>query len=202
MCLFQIAIIIYLPAGQSRSMFGSMASAGDLGIIPCAISWLYKGIAEHREKGSRFSVRMSALAVSATKPGAKAHDLLATMASGELPPLSASSKQPRLIALLLPFSRVEFFSTTESDDSPGMYFNVGGPVELRAPTMERAALYLDMALSQISNHAYAPATVFTLHVYQYNLEQGKREYKLVNNEGNERIQTLSLQCPADGAGCI
>lgn len=69
-------------AGQSRSMFGSMASAGDLGIIPCAISWLYKGIAEHREKGSRFSVRMSALAVSATKPGAKAHDLLATMASG------------------------------------------------------------------------------------------------------------------------
>ena len=64
-------------------MFGSMASAGELGIIPCAISWLYKGIAEHREKGSRFSVRMSALAVSATK-GSKAHDLLATMASGEL----------------------------------------------------------------------------------------------------------------------
>lgn len=63
-------------------MFGSLASA-DLGVIPCAISWLYKGIAEHREKfGSRFSVRMSALAVSA-KPGSKAHDLLAAMASGE-----------------------------------------------------------------------------------------------------------------------
>lgn len=70
-------------------------------------------------------------------------------------------------------------SIAESDDSPGMYFNVGGPVELRAPTMERAALYLDMALSQISNHAYAPATVFTLHVYQYNLEQGKREYLIL-----------------------
>lgn len=71
---------------------------------------------------------------------------------------------------------IAFAYYSESDDSPGMYFNVGGPVELRAPTMERAALYLDMALSQISNHAYAPATVFTLHVYQYNLEQqGKRE---------------------------
>lgn len=66
-------------------MFGSMTSAGELGIIPCAISWLYKGIAEHRDKfGSRFSVRMSALAVNATKATAKAHDLLASMASGEL----------------------------------------------------------------------------------------------------------------------
>lgn len=60
-------------------MFGSMGGVADLGIIPCAISWLFKGISEHREKfGSRFSVRMSALAV-----GSKAHDLLAGMASGE-----------------------------------------------------------------------------------------------------------------------
>lgn len=58
-------------------MFGAM-SAAELGIIPSAISWLYKGIAEHREKfGSRFSVRMSALAITS-----KAHDLLAGMASG------------------------------------------------------------------------------------------------------------------------
>lgn len=52
--------------------------------------------------------------------------------------------------------------------------------------MERAALYLDMALSQISNHAYAPATVFTLHVYQYNLEQGKL------SGGRSRLHLISL----------
>lgn len=66
-------------------MFGSVASSGELGAIPCAISWLYKGINERRQKsGSRFSVRVSALGVSATKPGASSKDLLAAHKTGEL----------------------------------------------------------------------------------------------------------------------
>jgi kinesin family member 26 len=64
-------------------MLGSVASSNDLGAIPCAISWLYKGINEKRTKsGARFSVRVSALGINATKPGSSAKDLLAALATG------------------------------------------------------------------------------------------------------------------------
>lgn len=64
-------------------MLGSVASSNDLGAIPCAISWLYKGINEKRQKsGARFSVRVSALGINATKPGQSAKDLLAALATG------------------------------------------------------------------------------------------------------------------------
>jgi kinesin family member 26 len=65
-------------------MVGSIASPSDLGIIPCAISWLYKGINEKRQKsGARFSVRVSALGVNATKPGTTSKDLLESHAAGK-----------------------------------------------------------------------------------------------------------------------
>jgi kinesin family member 26 len=64
-------------------MLGSVTSTNDLGAIPCAISWLYKGINEKRQKsGARFSVRVSALGINATKPGSTAKDLLAALATG------------------------------------------------------------------------------------------------------------------------
>lgn len=77
-------IFFLLPfAGQNRTMLGSVASSNDLGAIPCAISWLYKGINEKRQKsGARFSVRVSALGINATKPGSSAKDLLAALATG------------------------------------------------------------------------------------------------------------------------
>lgn len=72
-----------VSAGQNRTMLGSVASSNDLGAIPCAISWLYKGINEKRQKsGARFSVRVSALGINATKPGSSAKDLLAALATG------------------------------------------------------------------------------------------------------------------------
>ncbi|XP_055710122.1 kinesin-like protein CG14535 isoform X2 [Phlebotomus papatasi] len=135
----------YPGAGQSKSMMGSINGAGDLGAIPCAISWLYRGINERRQKsGARFSVRVSALGVNATKPGSTSRDLLAAHA-------------------------------TESDESPGVYLRddfLGGPTELRAPTAERAALFLDTALAGRAtghNSPLEPALIFTLHVYQYSL---------------------------------
>lgn len=60
----------------------------------------------------------------------------------------------------------------ESDESPGMYLRddfLGGPTELRAPTAERAALFLDAALAGRTSSIYEPALIFTLHVYQYSL---------------------------------
>ena len=46
---------------------------------------------------------------------------------------------------------------------------LGGPTELRAPTAERAALFLDAALSGRVGGVYESALIFTLHVYQYSL---------------------------------
>lgn len=65
-------------------MFGSVTTAGDLGAIPCAIAWLYKGIHERRQKsGSRFAVRVSALSVSATDPKTSSRDLLEAHKTGK-----------------------------------------------------------------------------------------------------------------------
>lgn len=76
-----------------------------------------------------------------------------------------------------------FFLTRliESDESPGVYLRddfLGGPTELRAPTAERAALFLDAALVGRGQSPYDPALIFTLHVYQYSLA-GKGGGKLV-----------------------
>lgn len=66
-------------------MLGSVTASSDLGAIPCAITWLYKGINEKRTKsGARFSVRVSALGINATKPGSKSKDLLAPLATGKI----------------------------------------------------------------------------------------------------------------------
>lgn len=48
---------------------------------------------------------------------------------------------------------------------------LGGPTELRAPTAERAALFLDAALAGRPQSGLEPAMIFTLHVYQYSLSR-------------------------------
>lgn len=81
---FIFSIFSFSHLGQSRTMFGSVTPSNELGAIPCAIAWLYKGINERRQKsGTRFSVRVSALGVSATKPSTTARDLLAAHATGK-----------------------------------------------------------------------------------------------------------------------
>ncbi|XP_055540135.1 kinesin-like protein CG14535 isoform X2 [Wyeomyia smithii] len=167
-CLLSLG---YPGAGQSRTMFGTLASApSDLGAIPCAIAWLYKGINEKRQKsGARFSVRVSALGVNATKPGSSSRDLLAGHA-------------------------------TESDDSPGMYLRddfLGRPTELRAPTAERAALFLDLALAGRAQGSsnLEPALIYTLHVYQYSLS-GKRGVE----GGRSRLHLIDLGGCANRSG--
>lgn len=55
----------------------------NLGIIPCAISWLFKLINERKEKtGARFSVRISAVEVWGKEENLR--DLLAEVATGSL----------------------------------------------------------------------------------------------------------------------
>lgn len=79
----KLTLIVICFPGQTKTMFGSLNSGNELGAIPCAISWLYRGINEKRQKsGARFSVRVSALGVNATKPGSQSRDLLAAHATG------------------------------------------------------------------------------------------------------------------------
>jgi len=67
-------------------MVGSPEAANTLGVIPCAISWLFRGINEQKQKtGARFSVRVSAVEVLQQSGGTSQQlkDLLAGHANGK-----------------------------------------------------------------------------------------------------------------------
>ncbi|XP_054264553.1 kinesin-like protein KIF26B isoform X1 [Macrosteles quadrilineatus] len=132
-CLFCFG---HAKLGKTQTMLGTPDSASSLGIIPSSISWLFRGIAEQKQKtGARFSVRVSAVEISQ-----QLKDLLVGHAN-------------------------------ECEQSPGVYLRddplqLQNYSELRAPTAEKAAFYLDSALA-----ARAPQThfLYTLHIYQYSV---------------------------------
>ena len=62
-------------------MIGLDNNAQNLGVIPCAIAWLFKLINDQKEQtGARFSVRVSAVEVTGKQETLK--DLLADIAAG------------------------------------------------------------------------------------------------------------------------
>ncbi|XP_039199266.1 kinesin-like protein KIF26A isoform X2 [Crotalus tigris] len=148
----------HVKLGKSYTMFGKDNSTQSLGIVPCAISWLFKLINERKEKtGTRFSIRVSAVEISGKDENLK--DLLAEVATGSL----------------------------QDGQSPGVYLRedpicgtqLQNQSELRAPTAEKAAFFLDAALAARStskpeceeedrrnSHMF-----FTLHIYQYRMEK-------------------------------
>ncbi|XP_042117169.1 kinesin-like protein KIF26A isoform X1 [Peromyscus maniculatus bairdii] len=154
-CIFSFG---HMSLGKSYTMIGKDSSPQSLGIVPCAISWLFRLIDERKERmGTRFSIRVSAVEVCGHDQSLR--DLLAEVASGSL----------------------------QDTQSPGVYLRED-PVcgaqlqnqnELRAPTAEKAAFYLDAALAARStSHAgcggdarRSSHMLFTLHVYQYRVEK-------------------------------
>jgi len=63
-------------------MLGVDDSAASLGVIPCAIDWLFRLISDQKERtGARFSVRVSAVEITGKEEHLK--DLLAETATGE-----------------------------------------------------------------------------------------------------------------------
>ncbi|EHH28205.1 hypothetical protein EGK_18589, partial [Macaca mulatta] len=144
--------------GKSYTMIGKDSSPQSLGIVPCAISWLFRLIEERRERmGTRFSVRVSAVEVCGRDQSLR--DLLAEVAPGSL----------------------------QDAQSPGVYLRedpvcgaqLQNQSELRAPTAEKAAFYLDAALAARSTSRAGCSEdarrsshmLFTLHVYQYRMEK-------------------------------
>ncbi|XP_077636038.1 kinesin-like protein KIF26B, partial [Crocuta crocuta] len=144
--------------GKSYTMIGKDDSMQNLGIIPCAISWLFKLINERKEKtGARFSVRISAVEVWGKEENLK--DLLSDVATGSL----------------------------QDGQSPGVYLcedpicgtQLQNQSELRAPTAEKAAFFLDAAIASRrgsqqdcdeEGHRNSHM-LFTLHIYQYRMEK-------------------------------
>ena len=69
-------------AGKTYTMLGVDDSSQNLGVIPSAVAWLFRLIAEQRERtGARFSVRVSAVEVTGRQETLK--DLLAHVDTGE-----------------------------------------------------------------------------------------------------------------------
>ncbi|XP_025126859.3 kinesin-like protein KIF26A [Bubalus bubalis] len=146
-CIFSFG---HASLGKSYTMIGRDSSPQSLGVVPCAISWLFRLMDERRERtGARFSVRVSAVEVCSR--GQSLRDLLAEVASGSL----------------------------QDTQSPGVYLRedlacgaqLQNQSELRAPTAEKAAFYLDAALAAREDARGGSHVLFTLHVYQYRVEK-------------------------------
>ncbi|XP_069786960.1 kinesin-like protein KIF26B isoform X2 [Narcine bancroftii] len=162
--------------GKSYTMIGRDDSMQNLGIIPCAISWLFKLINERKEKtGARFSVRVSAVEVWGKEENLK--DLLSEVATGSL----------------------------QDGQSPGVYLcedpicgmQLQNQSELRAPTAEKAAFFLDAAIaSRRSSRSECDEEelrnshmLFTLHIYQYRMEKSG---KAGMSGGRSRLHLIDL----------
>ncbi|XP_064230586.1 kinesin-like protein KIF26A [Aotus nancymaae] len=154
-CIFSFG---HMSLGKSYTMIGKDSSPQSLGIMPCAISWLFRLIEERKERtGTRFSVRVSAMEVCGRDQSLR--DLLAEVAPSSL----------------------------QDAQSPGVYLRedplcgaqLQNQSELRAPTAEKAAFYLDAALAARSTNRAgcdedtrgSSHMLFTLHVYQYRVEK-------------------------------
>ncbi|KAK3538202.1 hypothetical protein QTP70_033118, partial [Hemibagrus guttatus] len=187
-CIFSFG---HVKLGKTYTMIGKDSSSQSLGIAPCAISWLFKLISERREKtGTRFSVRVSAVEIYGKEEGLQ--DLLSDVSTGSL----------------------------QDGQSPGVYLRedpicgtqLQNHSELRAPTAEKAAFFLDAALSARSTSH--PDTdeedrrnshmLFTLHIYQYRMEKsgkggmsgGRSRLHLIDLGSCEKVLSKSR----DGGG--
>ncbi|CAB1330874.1 unnamed protein product [Coregonus sp. 'balchen'] len=143
----------HVKLGKTFTMIGKDGSTQNLGIVPCAISWLFKLINERKEKtGTRFSVRVSAVEICGKDEALK--DLLSEVSTGSV----------------------------QDGQSPGVYLRedpicgtqLQNQSELRAPTAEKAAFFLDAAIAARSTsrpdsdeeERRNSHMLFTLHIYQ------------------------------------
>ncbi|KAJ8341407.1 hypothetical protein SKAU_G00336980 [Synaphobranchus kaupii] len=181
----------HVKLGKTYTMIGKDSTTQSLGIAPCAISWLFKLINERKEKtGTRFSIRVSAVEICGKDETLK--DLLSEVASGSL----------------------------QDGQSPGVYLRedpicgtqLQNQSELRAPTAEKAAFFLDAAIAARSTSRpdcdeedrRNSHMLFTLHIYQYRMEKsgkggmsgGRSRLHLIDLGSCEKVLSKSR----DGGG--
>ncbi|KAK0137145.1 Kinesin-like protein KIF26A [Merluccius polli] len=173
----------HVKLGKTYTMIGKDGSTQSLGIVPCAISWLFKLINERKEKtGTRFSVRVSAVEIFGKDEELK--DLLSEVSTAG----SAQDGQTPGINL---------------SEDPICGTQLQNQSELRAPTAEKAAFLLDAAIeARSTNRADAGEEerrnshmLFTLHVYQYRMEKSGKGGM---SGGRSRLHLIDLgSCEKD-----
>ncbi|KAF5403774.1 hypothetical protein PHET_02889 [Paragonimus heterotremus] len=176
-----VLAIGHKQTGKTFSMLGLDNSSQNAGIIPCAISWLFRLLNQQQQtSGTRFSVRVSAVELHG--PDESLRDLLANVVTSAEERLSPSQYlQPTI-------ERANGQrSNTVGLESDGR--NVGSVTtriakqlakqsELQASTAEKAAQLLDVALSNrvhVINESQSGLShmLFTLHIYQCRVERGE-----------------------------
>eukprot|EP00111_Clytia_hemisphaerica_P024300 TCONS_00071654-protein len=182
----------YPKLGKSSIMVGKDNSVDNIGVIPCAISWLYQLIDDRKQRtGARFSVRVSAVEVVGKSENLK--DLLGEQGNGSM----CSSNGGTSPSIYLPRERASSIQLSDF-------------TELRAPNAEKAAFYFDAAVS--SRTTPIPVVnengeviedpderrnsnmIFTLHVYQYMIDKvgtgeihgGRSRFHLIDLSGCSR----------------
>ncbi|KAB1277215.1 Kinesin-like protein KIF26A [Camelus dromedarius] len=200
-CVFSFG---HTSLGKSYTMIGKDSSPQSLGVMPCAISWLFRLIDERKERtGTRFSVRVSAVEVYGRDQSLR--DLLAEVASGSL----QDAQSPGVYLREDPVCGAQVrrhhghhaagsagglgaagvasgrraggcgSALSHSGIIPSVHLQLQNQSELRAPTAEKAAFYLDAALAARSpgraggseDAGCGSHMLFTLHVYQYRVEK-------------------------------
>ncbi|XP_026668699.1 kinesin-like protein CG14535 isoform X2 [Ceratina calcarata] len=180
-CLFCFG---HAGLGKSHTMLGTPEAGHTLGAIPCAIAWLFRGISEQRQRtGARFSVRVSC--VELTTGQQQLRDLLAAHAN--------DSEQSPAVYL--------------RDDPLFGSLQLQQHSELRAPTAERAAFYLDAAVAGRQRDDGDAHMLYTLHVYQYSVAgkggvAGGRSRLHLMDLGNSDRGKSSGGIPLSGLGNI
>ena len=174
--------------GKTYTMVGEDTCKNSVGVIPTAIAWLFKSIKERKQKTSaRFSVRVSAVEISQEE---ELRDLLAKYAS-------------------------------DSDQSPGVYLRnlpasqtcvLQNLAEVRASSVEKAAYYLDAALSgrSVDSQSREAHLLYTIHVYQYSVDKagkggvagGRSRLHLIDFGGCERSQIPGNGITLSGLGNV
>lgn len=157
----------YPKLGKSAIMIGRDTAPENIGIIPCAISWLYQLIDDRKQRtGARFSIRVSAVEIVGKSENLK--DLLGEQGNGSI---SSNVTSP---SVYLPRERASSIQLSDF-------------TELRAPNAEKAAFFFDAAVAAKTS----PITpknehgeyledpderknsnmIYTLHVYQYMIDK-------------------------------
>ncbi|XP_029984908.1 kinesin-like protein KIF26B isoform X2 [Sphaeramia orbicularis] len=137
--------------GSWSSMVGSDKSTQSLGLIPCAISWLYTAIERRREKTwTDLSVSVSAIELCCGE-----EDTLRDLLGEVVPSLGSIQDSPTHIRL---------------QEDPVYGIQIRNHNRVKAPTAERAASLLDAAITArrhtdfVTYLSHSSIMFFTLHV--------------------------------------
>uniref|UniRef100_A0A8C4GE86 Kinesin motor domain-containing protein n=1 Tax=Dicentrarchus labrax TaxID=13489 RepID=A0A8C4GE86_DICLA len=149
-CIHQCALLS--TSGSWSSMVGSGESIQKLGLIPCAISWLYSAIERRREKTwTDLTVSVSAIELCCGE-----EDTLRDLLGEVVPSLGSIQDSPKAHIRL--------------QEDPVYGIQLRNHNRVKAPTAERAASLLDAAIAArrhsdfVTYLSHSSIMFFTLHV--------------------------------------